>query len=150
MSRIGRLGRLIIVVVAVVTIALATNVVGLVRYPGGPLREMSADGPLWLDTRPLDEDQGLQGFDGSAGIGFGAPLYTGILVQNLSPWPATIERISLVDATPGFALADARLALPGSSGTLAATTRISPSPRTTGRSRRPSRVPTSLTRAACC
>jgi hypothetical protein len=119
MSRIGRLGRLIIAIVTVVTIALSANVVGLARYPGGPLREVGADGPLWLDTRPGGQDQGIQGFDASAGIAFGKPLYSGILVQNASPWPAAIERISLVDATPGLSLVDARLALPGSSGTLA-------------------------------
>src|SRR4029077_2731880 len=39
----------------VITSLLALNVLGVLRYPGGPLREASADGILWLDTRPADE-----------------------------------------------------------------------------------------------
>ena len=119
MTRIGRLGRLVLVLAMVVAIALAANVAGLLRYPGGPLREVNADGPLWLDMRSAGQNQAIQGFGASAGIPFGPPLYTGIVLHNLSPWPATIERISLIDPTPGLALAGAGLALPGSSGTLA-------------------------------
>ena len=119
MRRIGRLGRLVLVIASVVAFVLAANVAGLLRYPGGPLRELTADGPLWLDTRSAGQSQAIQGFGSSAGIPFGQPLYTGIFLHNQSPWPATIERISLIDPTPGLALADVGLALPGSSGTLA-------------------------------
>jgi hypothetical protein len=46
-------------------------------------------------------------------------LYTGISLDNDWPWPATIERIRLVNATPGFRLVEAKMALPGTAGGMA-------------------------------
>lgn len=40
---------------------VALNMVGVLRYPGGPLRDPSDDGPLWLDLRPADRGSSTVG-----------------------------------------------------------------------------------------
>jgi hypothetical protein len=97
----------------------AMNATGLLRYPGGPLREPGADGLLWLDTRPADQGNNQVEISSRAGVGSGVPLYTGMSLSNDWPWPATIEQIRLLGATPGLRLVEARMALPGTSGEMA-------------------------------
>ncbi len=106
---------LVIAVVVVVTL----NVTGLLRYPGGPLREPDADGVLWLDTRPADQGSSEIGITSEAGVKAGVPIYTGIGLANDWPWPATVEQVRLLDATPGLRVVQIRMALPGTTGGMA-------------------------------
>lgn len=108
--------RLAAVLVVAFVAALVLNVGGLLRYPGGPLREPSADGLFWLDTRPSDQGTSSVGAGSSAGLTAGELIYTGISLRNTWSYPAAIESISLVDATPGLRLVDVRLARPGTRG----------------------------------
>jgi hypothetical protein len=98
-----------------VSIALILNVAGVLRYPGGPLREGNADGILWLDVRPADQGSSSSGNTAEADW-----AQTGIdLVESEvrlgNPWPlaATIEAITPVTPTPGFETLDVRVSRPG-------------------------------------
>jgi hypothetical protein len=109
---------------AVVVMALlALNTVGLLRYPGGPLREEGIDAPLWLDIPPSNQ--------GSSAVGFhqpndwalaGRPLYYGLLtLHNPWPWPATVEAITPIDPSPGLVVEAVYVSRPGSVATETAT-----------------------------
>ena len=111
--------RVAIGVASIAVLLVALNVAGLLRYPGGPLREPNADGLFWLDTRPPDQGSNTVGVTSGAGVRPGVPLYTGIGLNNDGPWPVTVEQVRLVGATPGLRLVDVRMALPGTSGELA-------------------------------
>jgi hypothetical protein len=106
-------------VVALLIALVALNVAGLLRYPGGPLRQPSIDAWLWLDVRAADQGLNYVGAGTLARIPRGELIYAGVALANASPWTATIERVELLDATPGLDLVDARLARPGTSGDLA-------------------------------
>lgn len=106
-------------VAVAVVVVVVLNVIGVLRYPGGSLREPDADGPLWLDTRPADAGTGKVGITSRAGVEAGTPIYTGIGINNNSPLPVTVERIRLVGAAPGLRLVDVRMALPDTSGGMA-------------------------------
>ncbi len=101
---------------AVMVVAVALNTIGILRYPGGPLREPSADGLMWLDTRPPDQGTNSVGITSAAGLEQGSPVYTGISLRNASSWPARVEQIRLLGATEGLELQEARMALPGTTG----------------------------------
>jgi hypothetical protein len=97
----------VVVVVGLVTL----NVLGVLRYPGGPLRESDADGVLWLDTRPADQ--------GSIEVGgplqIGLPVYTSVVqLQNAWPISATVEAVTPVDPTPGLVIDHVWIGRPGS------------------------------------
>jgi hypothetical protein len=105
---------------AVVVLAiLALNVVGLLRYPGGPLREEGIDAPLWLDIPA--------GNQGSSAVGFrqpndwalaGRPLYYGLLtLHNPWPWAATVEAITPIDPSPGLVVEGVYVSRAGSLAT---------------------------------
>lgn len=99
---------------AVVVAALVLNVLGVVPYPGGPLREPYADGPLWLDTHA--EDQG--------GVTVGSTAESDWAVTNAdfavgsmifeNPWPfaATVESIEPVGASDGLQVTGALVRRP--------------------------------------
>jgi hypothetical protein len=115
----------IAIVVSVVGVLLILNLAGILRYPGGPLREPNADGILWLDTRPPDQGNIEVGMTPAAGAQPGVAMYTSTLLRNEWPWAAAVERVRLVGATPGLRLVDVRIALPdapaGAAGGLIAT-----------------------------
>ena len=104
---------------AFVVVAVVLNVAGVLRYPGGPLREPSADAVLWLDIRPPDQGSNRVGLSARSEVGPGVPIYTSIDLGNESPWPATVEQIRLLGLTPGLRLIDAKLAVPGRTGSSA-------------------------------
>lgn len=106
-------------VVGLLIALVALNVAGLLRYPGGPLRQPSTDAWLWLDVRAADQGMNYVGAGTLARIPRGELIYSGVALANSSPWTATIERVELLDATPGLRLVDARLARPGTDGDLA-------------------------------
>ncbi len=105
--------RLAAVLLVVVSGALVLNAAGLWRYPGGPLREPSADGWFWLDTRPSDQGTNSVAAGSKAGLAAGEPIYTGISLRNAWSSSLVVEGVRFVDATPGLLLVDARLARPG-------------------------------------
>ena len=85
------------------TIALALNVLGFLRYPGGPLRDPSADGPIWLDIRPANEGAIEVGDVSGHWQLLDVPLQYGVLsLGNPSPFTATIDAITPIDATAGL------------------------------------------------
>jgi hypothetical protein len=86
-------------------VALSLNVVGLLRYPGGPLRDPSADGLFALDVRPANQGYNAVGNDPTAWAGVGQPLYFGTIhVYNAWPLTATIEAVTPLDLTPGLSV----------------------------------------------
>lgn len=105
--------RLAAVLLVALGAALALNVVGLMRYPGGPLRGPSADGWFLLDTRPSNQGTSLISAGSRAGLVAGESIYTGISLHNASSSSAVVEAFRLLEATPGLRLVDARLARPG-------------------------------------
>jgi hypothetical protein len=102
--------------VAVLIGLVVLNMAGVLRYPGGPLRESSTQAWLWLDIRDPDQGMNFVGAGTSAEIPPGELIYTAPGLRNASPWTLTIERVELVDATPGLRLVDVLLARPGTEG----------------------------------
>lgn len=100
---------------AVVAIGLlALNVSGLLRYPGGPMREPTANGIGWLDTKPADQQGGFGvGMPEGAGLTTDDIFVTTVFLTNAGPWDASLESVELVDATSGLRLTSARLVLSG-------------------------------------
>jgi hypothetical protein len=96
---------------------LVLNLTGLLRYPGGPMRESTANGILWLDTKPADQQGGFDvGVTEAAGFTTDDVFVTTLFVHNAGPWAARLEDVTLVDATPGLDLLSARLVLAGYAG----------------------------------
>jgi hypothetical protein len=88
-----------------VIVVVGLNVVGLVRYPGGPLRDPSADGMFALDIRPSDQGYYAVGNDPTDWARVGRPLYFGAIhVYNAWPVTATIEAVTALDLTPGLSV----------------------------------------------
>jgi hypothetical protein len=86
-------------------VLVGLNVMGLVRYPGGPLRDPSADGMFALDIRPANQGYNAVGNDPTDWAGVGQPLYFGTIhVYNAWPVTATIEAVTPVDLTPGLSV----------------------------------------------
>ncbi|MEP7379213.1 MAG: hypothetical protein ABI725_06565 [Chloroflexota bacterium] len=110
--------RTVVLIAAVVVVGLlAANVMGLWRYPGGPLRLPNADGLLWLDHLPDDQGNNNIGFSTLAGVTTGMPIYVGLDARNQWSTSAVIEGVRLVKATPGLRLIEARLARRGATNT---------------------------------
>ena len=96
-------------------IALELNVLGVLRYPGGPLREPSADALLWLDIRPADQGAVVAGDAPGYWHQAGVPLQYGMLtLANPSSLSGTIEAVTPVDPTPGLVVDAVYLMKPGS------------------------------------
>jgi hypothetical protein len=101
-----RIRRIALIAAGLVIAALALNIVGVLRYPGGPLREPSADGPLWLDMRP--SDQGSNTVSNSlpsdwavAGRSYHFGLFT---IRNPTSLSASLEAVTPLDPTAGLIL----------------------------------------------
>ncbi len=102
--------RIVVILVAVVLL----NVIGMVRYPGGPLRPGVSDDPLWLDLTPSGErwSVGTQPSEWSA---VGRTIYIGAdPLTNPWPWAATVEGITPMDITGGLVVDRILLGVPGS------------------------------------
>lgn len=114
-----RLGwRRIGVIAIVVVVALAAlNVAGMVRYPGGPLRDRSDDGPLWLDLRPSDQGSIIDGFGPDAEWArVGGSIYlSDLTLRNPWEWVATVEAVTPIDPSPGLIVDGFYLSRPGRS-----------------------------------
>ena len=82
----------------------ALNAVGVLRYPGGPLREQSADGLLWLDIRPADQGSSrVSNSQPSDWAITGRSYFYGLLtIRNATPFTATLESVTPVDPTDGL------------------------------------------------
>jgi hypothetical protein len=113
MRRPSRRTVLGVAAVAAVVLVVA-NIAGVLRYPGGPLRPFSDNGVLWLDWGPANQGNNRVGISADANVGTGVPIYIGIEPRNQGPWPVTIERVRLINATPGLQLVETRLVRPDS------------------------------------
>jgi hypothetical protein len=112
--------------IGIALLLLILNLIGLARYPGGPLRDPGADGPFWLDTRPSDQGAASSGEQPADWAKAGAPLYYGLLtLHNPWPWSATVEAITPIDPTPGLTLVSVFI---GRSGTPGGTIAFGPAP----------------------
>ncbi len=103
-----------IAVSGIAVLLVALNIAGYARYPGGPLREPSATGPLWLDMRPADQGGFTVGNDPTDWARTGVPLYYGELtLHDEWPWPVRVEAIAPVDLTGGLTIQAVHLSRPG-------------------------------------
>lgn len=87
-------------------VLVGLNVVGVLRYPGGPLRDPSDDGALWLDLRPADQGSVLVGNSQPSDWALAGRTYDfGLLtIHNATSYSATIESVTPVDPTEGLSL----------------------------------------------
>jgi len=132
-----RTRRIALLAVGLVVAGLALNIVGVLRYPGGPLRDPSDDGPLWLDTRPSDQGSNTVGNSlpsdwAIAGRSYDFGLLT---IHNPTNYSATLEVVTPLDPTPGLVVEAVYVrrsgAPPTSTGTLAfGPTGLNPDPAT--------------------
>jgi hypothetical protein len=87
--------------VAAIAVALLVvlNVTGVMRYPGGPLRQAGVDAPLWLDVWP--SGWGNSPVGNTADADWATPdtdlIWSNASLANDSPWPATVESIEPLD-----------------------------------------------------
>lgn len=92
--------RVVVVLVAVVLL----NVIGMVRYPGGPLRPTASDDPLWLDLTPAGEGWSV-GSSPSTWSATGKAIYLGAdSLVNPLPWAAAVEAITPLNVTGGLVI----------------------------------------------
>lgn len=94
-----------------VVLLVVANVVGVLRYPGGPLSQ--AGGLFWLDIRGSNQGYNRVGVSSTPELTAGVPMYIGIFPRNDWPLAATIEGVGLIDASPGLRVVEARLVRPG-------------------------------------
>jgi hypothetical protein len=94
---------------------LVLNVLGVLRYPGGPLREPSADGPLWLDIRPADQGSSLVSNSQPSDWAIaGRSYYYGQLaIRNETALSAVIEAVTPIDPTPELVVEAIYIQRPG-------------------------------------
>lgn len=108
------MGSLRVRIVVVIVAALLLNVVGMLRYPGGPLRPRVSDDPLWLDLTAAGNHftVGTQASEQSA---VGKTIYVGgDPLTNPWLWPATVEAITPLDVTGGLVIDEILIGNPGS------------------------------------
>jgi hypothetical protein len=98
--------QIVLGLVALVAAVVVLNVVGLLRYPGGPLRDPSDDGPLLLDMRPADQGSDAVGNSQPSDWAIAGQSYDfGVLtIHNPTPFTATVEAVTPLDPTPGLTL----------------------------------------------
>lgn len=102
--------RIVVVLVAVILL----NVIGMVRYPGGPLRPGVSNDPLWLDLTPAGDGWSV-GTEASPWSAVGKTIYIGAdPLTNPWPWAATVEAITPMDITGGLVVDRILVGLPGS------------------------------------
>ncbi len=103
------------VALAVMAAALALNVAGVARFPGGPLREWRDGGLLWLDMWPSDwgNNPGGNGPEADWAVPGADLVYSSVLRPDDWPWPVEVERITPVDPSGGLVVSQALLLRPG-------------------------------------
>lgn len=94
---------------------IALNIAGVLRYPGGPLREPSADGPLLLDIRPADQGSITVGNSQPSDWAVaGRPYDFGLLtIHNPTSFDVVIEAVTPIDPTTGLVLEAVYVQRPG-------------------------------------
>lgn len=114
-----RTRRIALIAAGLVIAALALNIVGVLRYPGGPLREPSADGPLWLDMRPSDQGSNTVGNSLPSDWAVAGRSYQfGVLtIHNSTSMSATIEAVTPLDPTAGLVVEGVYVRRPDSPAT---------------------------------
>lgn len=110
---VGRIGLLIAGVAATL---ILLNVAGVLRYPGGPLRDASADGLLWLDVRAAGQGSNTTGFGPGDQWAVGRS-YDYALMSIHNPWPftATVGNVTPLEPSPGLSVEAIHVQRPGSS-----------------------------------
>jgi hypothetical protein len=104
--------RLVLGLALALVVVLALNVVGLLRYPGGPLKEFPDGSLLSLDI-PLGGDTRNQvGVTSAAGLTRYEPVCEGVYLRTGLGLPVTIEDMRLVDPTSGITLVDSVMVTP--------------------------------------
>lgn len=89
----------------VVAAALALNVVGVLRYPGGPFMDENETNLLWLDIPPANQGYSKVSTQPSDTSAVGRTLYSGWSgITNQWPFEATVESITPLEATPGLVI----------------------------------------------
>lgn len=96
-----------------IALALVANMVGWLPYPGGPLREAGSVGWLWTDGWPADWGSSSVGTTSATGLRAGDRIAVGDGLTSIGPWDATVERVTLLGATPGLELVDVLMARAG-------------------------------------
>ena len=107
--------RFVAISAAVLLAALTLNVVGVLRYPGGPLRD-ATDAPLWLDL-PMGNVSSSRVDLGQAADRdlLGTAVYYGVPnLTNTWPLSATIEAITPLEPKPGLIVEGIYVSRPGS------------------------------------
>ena len=98
------MGSLRVRVVVVIVAVILLNVVGMLRYPGGPLRSSVIDDPLWLDLTPAGEGWSV-GSSPSTWSAIGKAIYLGAdELTNPLPWAAAVEAITPLNVTGGLVI----------------------------------------------
>ena len=110
--RLRRPKRLLAIALVGLLAVVGLNVAGVLRYPGGPLRDPSDDGPLGLDLRAADQGYSSVANDPTDSVVTGAPLYFGT-VTLVDSWPvdATVEAVRPLELTPGLTVERAVLGI---------------------------------------
>lgn len=92
--------RIVVILVALVLL----NVIGMVRYPGGPLRPTTRDDPLWLDLTPSGEGWSVGSFPSDWLVAGKAIYVSADPLTNPWPWAATVEAVTPLDVTGGLVI----------------------------------------------
>lgn len=108
------MGSLRVRILVVIIAAVLLNVVGMLRYPGGPLRASVIDDPLWLDLTPAADGWGVESRAPDWPI-VGNTIY--VSAQSLTnpwPWAATVESVTPLNLTGGLVVDRILIGAPGS------------------------------------
>jgi hypothetical protein len=101
-----------VLTISIVVVLVVLNVVGVLRYPGGPLTE--SDGAfLWLDFPSPDQPRNGISMPSAADMTTTELMDVGSYLRTGSGMAATIESVRLFDPTPGIVLVDGRMHKPG-------------------------------------
>jgi hypothetical protein len=112
MKRIVAIGGLAAIVALVIL-----NLVGIARYPGGPLRESKDGGVLWLDAWPSEWGGNVTSNSAAADWAStnGDLVFSTGLPADDWPWPAQVERITPIGAEGDLVMREALLLQPARS-----------------------------------
>lgn len=84
---------------------LTLNVLGLLRYPGGPFMDENDTNLLWLDIPPANQGYSKVTTIASDSSAVGLTIYSGWSgLTNKWPFVATVESITPLEATPGLVI----------------------------------------------
>jgi hypothetical protein len=103
--------RIAVAAMCALAVLLVLNVVGVARYPGGPMRQDGADGPLWLDTWPSDWGNSPVGNTPEADWATTDTdlVFSTAWLTNRGAWPVTVERIIPAGVSGDLVTVDARV-----------------------------------------